>query len=178
MLLVVALTLYVIRSENRGKSLGRIAIGFILTIFIFFIIKFMGAVFSENHHGHEHETFAVHSDSHLKIDNNSDANLNDINAVQLDEITGQDSLEIYFRQSIDQFRQLDIARRMVAVNTKKGSEFLLELLRKAEYLYLREEVISEIEILSHDRFGYDPEKTNAENTHALEKIQRWIEKDF
>ena len=136
----------------------------------------MGEQFSKDH-GHEHETSAVHSDSHLKIDNNSDANLNDINAVQLDEITDQDSLEIYFRQSIDQFGQLDIARRMVAVNTKKGSGFLLELLKNAEFLYLREEVISEIEILSHDRFGYDPEKTNADNALAFEKIKRWIEKD-
>ena len=178
MLLIVALTLYVIRSENRGKSLGRITIGIILTILIFFIIKFMGAVFSENN-GHKHETSAVHSDSHLTAnDNIDDTNLNDISTMQLDKMTDQDSLEIYFRQSKDQFRQLDIARRMLAVNTKKGSGFLLELLRKAEYLYLREEVISEIEILSHDRFGYDPEKTNAENTHALEKILWWIEKDF
>ena len=67
---------------------------------------------------------------------------------------------------------------MVAVNTKKGSGFLLELLKKAEFHYYREEVISEIEKISHDRFGYDPEKTNEENALAFEKIEQWIQNNF
>jgi len=135
----------------------------------------MGTVFSKNH-GHEHEKSTVYSDNHLRADDNNDAKLNDISATQLDKITNQDSLKIYFRHAKDQFQQLDIARRMVAVNTKKGSGFLLELLRNAQYLYLREEVISEIEKISHDRFGYDPEKTNEDNDLAFEKIEQWIQK--
>jgi zinc/manganese transport system permease protein len=178
MLLIVALTLYVIRAENRGKSLGRIAIGLILTIFIFFVIRLLGTAFSEDH-GHELEISSVQSDSHLSADdNNDDTKLNDISTTQLGKITDQDSLEMYFRHAKDQFQQLDIARRMVALNTKKGIGFLLELLRNAEYPYLREEVISEIEKMSHDRFGYDPEKTNRENILAFKRIERWIENNF
>jgi len=172
MLLIVALTLYVIRAENRGKSLRRIAIGLILTAVIFFLIRLLGTAFS-NDPGHEHETSGVHSDNHLTAD---DTNLKDISAVHLDKITDQDSLEIHFKNVEDQFQQLNIARRMVAVNTRKGSKLLLELLRNAEYPYYREEVISEIEKISHDRFGYDPEKTNRENTFAFEKIAQWIQK--
>ncbi len=176
MLLIVSLTLYVIRAENRGKSLGRIAIGIILTVFIFFLIRLLGAAFSEDH-GHELETTGVYFDSHHTTDNNNDdTKLNDISAIQLDKITNQDSLEIYFNNIEDQFLKLDIARRMVAVNIKKGSRFLLELLKKAEYPYYREEVISEIEKISHDRFGYDPEKTNEDNALAFEKIEQWIQK--
>ncbi len=178
MLLIVALTLYVIRAENRGKSLVNITIGLILTVFIFFIIRLLGTAFS-NDPGHKPETSGVHSDSHLTADdNNDDTNLNDISAIQLDKITDQDSLEMYFRYTKDQFQQLDIVRRMVSVNTKKGSGFLLELLRNAEYPYLREEIISEIEKMSHDRFGYDPEKTNRENTLVFKKIEQWIENNF
>ena len=176
MLLIVALTLYVIRAENRGKSLGRIAIGLILTIFIFFLISLLGSAFSEKH-GHELEISSVQSDSHLSADdNNDDTKLNEISSTQLGKITDQDSLEMYFRHAKDQFQQLDIARRMVALNTKKGSGVLLELLRNAKYIYLREEVIREIERVSHNRFGYDPEKTNAQNTLAFKKIERWIQK--
>ncbi len=178
MLLIVALTLYVIRAENRGKSLGRITVGLILTVFIFFIIKFLGTAFSKDYE-HEHEKSGIHSESHLTADNNDgDTNLDDISAIQLYITTDQDSLEMYFRHAKDQFQQLDIARRMVALNTKKGSGFLLELLRNAKYIYFREEVISEIEKVSDDRFGYDPEKTDAQNTLAFKKIEQWIEKDF
>jgi len=176
MLLIVALTLYVIRAENWGKSLGRIAIGLILTVLIFFIIRLLGTAFSDNP-DHEPETSGVHSSPHLTADDyNDDTKLNDRSAVQLDKITDQDSLVMYFRHSNDQFQQLDIARRMVAVNIKKGSKFLLELLRNAEYPYYREEVISEIEKMSLDRFGYDPEKSNAENAIAFKKIERWFQK--
>jgi len=176
MLLIVALTLYVIRAENRGKSLGRITIGVILTLSIFFIIRFIGNAFSEDN-AHEHEISGIHSESHLTADNNNgDTNLNDISVIQLNKITDQDSLEIYFKNVEDQFKKLDIARRMVAVNKKKGSRFLIELLKNAEYTYYREEVISEIEKISHDRFGYDPEKTNEENTLAFEKLEQWFQK--
>jgi len=176
MLLIVALTLYVLRAENQGKSVGKIAIGLILTLLIFFIIKFLGTAFSDDP-GHEPETSGVHTGSHLTEDDFSDdTQLNDINSIQLDRITDQDSLLIYLRHTNDQFQQLDIARQMVAVNARKGSQFLVELLRNAEYPYFREEVISEIEKISHDRFGYDPEKTNAQNTLAFEKIEQWLQK--
>ncbi len=178
MLLIVALILYVIRADKRGKSLGRIAIGLILTVFIFFIIKFLGNAFREDY-AHKHEISDFYSESHLTADNNDgDTNLNYISVIQLNKITNKDSLEMYFRHAEDQFRKLDIARRMVAVNTKKGSEFLLELLKKAEYPYYREEVISEIEKMSHDRFGYDPEKTNKDNALAFEKIEQWIQNNL
>jgi zinc/manganese transport system permease protein len=175
MLLIVALTLYVIRAEDRWKSLRRIAIGLIGTIVIFFIIRVLGYAFS-NAHEHEHQDSAMHTERNMTTDNKlNDQSLKNLSAVHFEAITDQDSLEIYFRASNDPLQKLDIARRMTAINQKAGYGFLINLLKHAEYIYFREEVISEIEKISHDRFGYDPEKTNAENSSALKKIEKWFQ---
>jgi len=177
-LLIVALTLYVIRAERREKSLAKISIGLILTVFIFILIRFMGTAFSKESE-YEDEISDGHPGNHITEDsNNNDLTVDVINANHLNRMTDQDSLLVYFRYSKEQFQRLDIARQMVSVNTKKGIGLLVELLKKAEYPYYREEIISEIEKISHDRFGYDPEKTNEENTPAFKLIERWIKNNF
>jgi len=170
MLLLVALYLYVVRSGKRWRAIGNIALGLAATVAVLFVLRFMGTVFNPRHSQHASHTVAQEGDP---------ASNHDVipNKAAQEDISKQDDLQklsaLLHNPGLDITERLNAARRMVQLNRAEGAQALIGLLRDCAFPFLREEIVSEIEKLSHDRFGYDAEKSVQENIKALRRMENW-----
>jgi len=164
-LLLVALTLYVIKSPSKLKALSRIGLGILISIIIYFLFEFMGAYFKK-HEALPSATAATVSHSPGHAPSAPEA---------LKPTTLSDSLLQAATQGDDFAARLKAAQTLAHSNRRLGLKIMLQLLRECPYPFLREQIISEIERYSHNRFGYDSALSNKENARALKKLQHWYE---
>ncbi len=178
MLLLVALILYVVRSEHKLKAALRIGSGVVITIMIAFIFKLMAAFFNHSVHEHEHPVGAGSADlvaaSELPANDPAPA----IDEEKINRLHDADSLQFYFNHINDDMLRLQIARQLVMADQKKGLDALLKLLAECPFPLIREEAVSELEKYTHHRFGYDSSKDCDENRRALKKLNEWYRKKF
>jgi len=167
MLLLVALVLFVLKAPSRSRALLKIIAGFIITVFVVFFFRFMGAFFKPDHHGHIQEAAAATA----QHKSTTPASVTAHQLLQMEQI---DSLKIYFKQTDDYSLRLDIAKRMRQLNPQAGLQAMVELLKTCPFPFIREEIISEIEKNSHNRFGYDSSLDSTQNRPALQKIETWL----
>ena len=170
-LLIVALTLYVIKSPSKIKALIRIAVGILVTILVFFFFEFMGAYFKKHQALHHHGTSEVSQEASL---------LHDLPATG--HSAGKaidrklDSLMQAATQGDDYSARLDAARAVTKSDSRTGLKLMLRLLKECPYPFVREQIITEIEKYSHNRFGYNSALSAKENAAALQKLQEWYKK--
>ncbi len=123
-LLIVALTLYVIKSPSKIKTLIRIAVGILVTILVFFFFEFMGAYFKKHQALHHHETSEVSQEASL---------LHDLPATG--HSAGKaidrklDSLMQAATHGDDYSARLDAARAVTKSDSRTGLKLMLRLLK-------------------------------------------------
>ena len=123
-LLIVALTLYVIKSPSKIKTLIRIAVGILVTILVFFFFEFMGAYFKKHQALHHHGTSEVSQEASL---------LHDLPATG--HSAGKaidrklDSLMQAATHGDDYSARLDAARAVTKSDSRTGLKLMLRLLK-------------------------------------------------
>jgi len=75
----------------------------------------------------------------------------------------------------DPFLKLTLAEALVKLKDNAGYKALLEMLKAEEPVLLRSEALELMKKESGQDFGYNPEKTAAENRAALERVAVWVE---
>jgi zinc/manganese transport system permease protein len=74
----------------------------------------------------------------------------------------------------DAFLKLTLADALVQLKDKAGYEVLLDILGSDEPALLRSEALERLKTEAGGDFGYDPEKTPAENKAALDRAAAWV----
>ena len=77
------------------------------------------------------------------------------------------------RGSYDDFLKLSIAKAQLELGDRDGFATLIRILKNDESLFARKQANDLLEAQSGRKFGYEPEKTAAENRAALQKIEEW-----
>jgi zinc/manganese transport system permease protein len=85
------------------------------------------------------------------------------------------ALRAALQKDHDPFLKLTLAEALVGLKDKAGYNALLEMLKGDEPVLLRSEALELMKKEAGQDFGYNPEKTAAENRAALEKVAVWVE---
>ncbi len=160
MLLLLALILYVIKAENRVRAAVNVAAGVAAVLIITLFFSRLGTYFSEKqgHHDELSASEVIHPEA---------AEKEDISPAKLEK---------RFRNSDDYSEKLEIAGKMLTADRIKGFEMLIELAETCEYPFINGEIIAEIEKVTGNRFGYDPDKNPEENSAAIKQMKQWLKK--
>lgn len=176
-LLILSLVLYVIRAPRREKALLNIAMGLgalFLTLLLFYG---MGKYFHDyDSHNSEIEIFE-HVDASESLPTFEK---------QLDEETNngatsasdKQALILSLEQSGDQFRKLEILKKLVRLDEKTGTQHLIQFLEQCEIPFLCEEAVNELKKYSGSDFGYDSLKNKPENLPAIKQFRNWWEQKY
>ena len=156
LLIIVAITLYIIRAKNRRTALKNLILGVIVFTVIFTVIITVGKSLKKTHH---HEQLAS---NHRQT------------AGELKSSAGTplDSLKTLLNKSTDTEEKITIAAQMAAYDKRTALLKLTELLKECRFPFLREEIIQEINNITGKSFNYDTEKSAAENEMVIEKMRQ------
>ncbi|MBI2999814.1 MAG: hypothetical protein HYY46_15405 [Deltaproteobacteria bacterium] len=69
--------------------------------------------------------------------------------------------------------KLSIAKAQLALGDHEGFGTLIQVLKNEESVFARQQASELLEARSGRRFGYDAEKSVAQNTAALQGINEW-----
>jgi zinc/manganese transport system permease protein len=83
------------------------------------------------------------------------------------------ALQSLTRKEYDDFLMLTIARAQLAVGDREGLLTLVRILQNDEAGFARHQAVALLESATGKDFGYDAEKTVAENAAALQRIEDW-----
>jgi hypothetical protein len=83
-------------------------------------------------------------------------------------------LEKALTRDFDPFLKLSIAKALVGLNNQGGYSALVEILKNDEAGFARSQALDLIKTKAGSDFGYNPEKTAAENKDALVHIEDWL----
>jgi len=84
------------------------------------------------------------------------------------------ALEKALARDFDPFLKLSIAKALVGLNNQTGYSALVEILKNDEAGFARSQALDLIKTKAGSDFGYNPEKTAAENKDALIHIEDWL----
>ncbi|MGH8527934.1 MAG: HEAT repeat domain-containing protein, partial [Gammaproteobacteria bacterium] len=73
----------------------------------------------------------------------------------------------------DDFLKFSIARAQLALGDPEGFGTLIRILKDDEAAYARQQAHELLEARSGQKFGYEPERTVAQNATALKHIEEW-----
>jgi len=74
----------------------------------------------------------------------------------------------------DAFLKLTLARTLAEMKDKSGYAAALEIMKSDEPVLVRSEALALVKDAAGGDFGYDPEKSAAENNSALERFASWL----
>jgi len=77
----------------------------------------------------------------------------------------------------DHFLKLTIAKAQLTLGDNEGFATLLRILKEDDAGYARQQANELFESVSGRRFGYNPERSAAENTAALRKAEEWYARE-
>lgn len=176
-LLIIALTLYVIKAENKKDALGKIGLGIIVTVIVVFFFRFLGDYFKARQHEHHHLQ-AQHVSAQQKAQADSPALTTPPDEQQINGATNADVLLRWFKNTDDYSLRLTIAERLLTLDQAKGVKALITILQECPFPFIRDQAMNKIEKLSHSNFGYDSTKSQKENAIALQKLKEWYRKKY
>jgi zinc/manganese transport system permease protein len=84
------------------------------------------------------------------------------------------ALKSTLQKDYDPFLKLTVAKALVALKEKSGYDGLIKILKDEEAGYARSQAVEVIRVAAGNDFGYDPEKSVAENKAAIDQIEKWI----
>lgn len=163
-LLGVALVLMIMRAESRKNALGKIALGFAVTLLLIAGFRFMGEQFSTHHHDKVEDTVFHQPEQQKKAETSPNNNLSE--------------LESAYHSANDDLSKLDIAKQMAEIQPKAAVAHMIQLLEQSEFPFIREEIIQALQSYSDHTFGYDSSKDQTANAQALQNIKQWFQNKF
>ena len=83
------------------------------------------------------------------------------------------ALKTALQKDYDPFLKLTIAKAVIQLNDKSGYDTLVQILKNDEAGFARAQALELIKTKAGQDFGYNPEKTVAENSTAIDRIERW-----
>ena len=84
------------------------------------------------------------------------------------------ALKAALQKDYDPFLKLTLAGALAKLQDKAGFEALFDVLRKDEPVLLRVQALDLMKAEAGQDFGYNPEKTPAENKVSLDRVAEWI----
>ena len=93
---------------------------------------------------------------------------------QKKDLKATPALEKALARDFDPFLKLTIAKALVALNNQTGYSALVEILKNDEAGFARSQALDLIKTKAGRDFGYNPEKSAAENKDALIHIEDWL----
>jgi zinc/manganese transport system permease protein len=182
-LLLVALSLYVARSDRRGRSFLHLGVGLAVVLAVALAFYALGSWLSEDSaskkHGDSGEPVSV-LDSGVVERSDLLARLFAADLVQrrvlLGEIKDADILLRALSLADDEEIETALAQRLLDLDPAKGKRHLLEEMKHGKLPIFRSEALDSLKELAHDSFGYDPwdEPNSDKNNIALEKWEVWL----
>ena len=88
------------------------------------------------------------------------------------------ALRAALKKDYDPFLKLTLAGALTKLKDKAGYDALLEILKGDQPVLLRSQALELIREESGKDFGYNPEKSGAENQSALDQVARWIHQEI
>ncbi len=88
------------------------------------------------------------------------------------------ALRAALQKDYDPFLKLTLAGALTKLKDKAGYDALLEILKGDQPVLLRSQALELIREESGKDFGYNPEKSGAENQSALDQVARWIDQEI
>jgi len=172
-LLITTLGVYLFRATRKTVALKNITLGFTVFLLAMLVFWIMGQGFKEKI-DHEHqipEHVDLHAQYHAKQDflTLTDSDLQEI----LSKSNKPDSLVILYNRIENPFQRFEIAHKMYDLNTKLGSQKLIDFLDFCKIPFLRQKALDILITESRDTFGYDALKDHDANVLALEKWHKW-----
>ena len=83
------------------------------------------------------------------------------------------ALRAALQKDYDPFLKLSLASALVELKDKAGFAVLIDILKSDEPVLLRSQALETLKAKAGQDFGYNPEKTSAENKAALDRAIRW-----
>ncbi len=77
----------------------------------------------------------------------------------------------------DDFLKLSIAKAQLAIGDREGFATLIKILKNEESVFARRQANESLEFQAGHRFGYDAEKSVAQNASALQRIDDWWKRE-
>ena len=84
------------------------------------------------------------------------------------------ALRAALQKDYDPFLKLTIVNALIKVKDKSAYAALLDILKKDEPVLLRSQALELLKAEAGEDFGYNPEKTPAENKVALDRAATWV----
>ncbi len=162
LLIIVSLTLFVVRAQDRRTALKKLISGLIGFIALVIMIILIGKNLKTRHRYHQKENFSTHS----KMKTPTGLVRNPL-----------DSLQILFNNNGDTEDKIAVAVRIAEFDKKNALLKLIDLLQQCQYPFLREDIIKKINKISGKTFNYNTEKSakNEQNKIVLSKIKKIAE---
>ncbi len=175
MLVLVALTLFVVKAEIRSKAIMKIALGLGVTLLIIFGFYLLGNFFKNDHEEHHHEKMIKNiSAEETKTANIDLSEMSDVDVSKyLSSENNSDALTKLFYAEKDDYSKFKIAKRIISIDKKSGVKLLISILKTSELPFVKDEVYTGIKKISGEDFGYDAMKSNAENNKAFNRMNIW-----
>jgi HEAT repeat protein len=84
------------------------------------------------------------------------------------------ALKATLQKDYDPFLKLTVAKALVSLDDKSGYDGLVKILRNDDAGFARSQALEDIRTAAGNDFGYNPEKSVAENKGAIEGIEKWV----
>ncbi len=84
------------------------------------------------------------------------------------------ALKAALKRDFDPFLKLTIAKALAAQQDKEGYAALVDILKNDEAGFARSQALELIKARAETDFGYNAEKSVAENKPAIEKLEKWL----
>ena len=171
-LALVAIVLFLIRSDQKNRALIKIALGTGITIIVFFGFYIMGKTFQSHLHEHDHGNY-ISEEEHIIHEIQVHQLLENMNEDELDNFLRDyrevDKLHLLFDAEQDKYVRFKITERIIQLDKKSGLNLMLDLLKECELPFLQEEIVNQLRLSTGQNFGYDPINELKDNELALKK---------
>lgn len=161
-LLLLALILYVVRSNNRQIAFRNLAAGIIVLASTSGIFYGMVTIFRPGDH---FENPSATLENEITDPSNQSKEMNSGNS--------RKELLIKLDKTSDAFEKIDILKEFVKVDEKEGIFQTIQFLESTDVPFLGEEAISILKEYAKTDFGYDSDKDEEENSKAVQKFYTW-----
>ena len=176
-LMLVAIVVYIIKSERRNWAMVKVAIGTGVTIAIVSGFYLMGKTFQSHFHEHDHSNYISEEEhmlhevkEHKLLASMSEDELNDFLADYRSDV----KLHQLYDAEQDNYIRFKIAARILQIDKNEGLMLLLDLLIECELPFLQEEIIKQMQTSTGQNFGFDSSKSWEENQAAIKAWQKYL----
>lgn len=166
-LLLLALILYVVRSDNRQIAFRNLGAGIIVLILTIGVFYGMVNIFRPG--DHFDEPSAVLGQQPYDSVSQSD---------EMDTANNSSKLLKKLDRAETAFEKIEILKELVKEDEKDGIFKTIHFLESADVPFLQEEAVSILKEYARTDFGYDSAKSPEKNSEAIQKFYEWWRQNY